>query len=142
MLIVNNIVLWLHCSDEPAGLIDYKFHCFNGEPKFILVCKGRENKIQMRDDFFDAEWNHLDVKRPGHENSATPIPKPECLEELLNLSRTLAKDIPFVRVDFYIVKGKIYFGEMTFFPAAAIKPFEPESWDDTFGSWLTLPSVN
>ena len=122
------------------SLIDYKVHVFNGTPKFILVCKGRENKTTMTDDFFDTDWNLMRCNRPGHQKSETPIPKPEKLSEMLDLSIKLAENIPFVRVDFYIVNNQIFFGEMTFFPAGGVKPFIPESWDSVFGSWLQLPS--
>ncbi len=122
------------------SLIDYKVHVFNGTPKFILVCKGRENKTTMTDDFFDINWELMKCNRPGHKNSPTPIPKPEKLLEMLELAKKLADNIPFVRVDFYIVNNQIFFGEMTFFPAGGVKPFIPESWDSVFGSWLQLPS--
>ena len=123
-----------------VSLIDYKVHVFNGIPKFILVCKGRENKSTMTDDFFDSNWNLMKCNRPGHQNSENPIPKPEKLLEMLELAKKLANNIPFVRVDFYIVNNQIYFGEMTFFPAGGVKPFIPESWDSVFGGWLQLPS--
>ncbi len=122
------------------SLIDYKVHVFNGIPKFVLVCKGRENKSTMTDDFFDTNWNLMKCNRPGHRNSEKPIPKPEKLLEMLELAKKLANNIPFVRVDFYLVNNQIFFGEMTFFPAGGVKPFIPESWDSVFGSWLQLPS--
>ena len=122
------------------SLIDYKVHVFNGIPMFVLVCKGRENKSTMTDDFFDTNWNLMKCNRPGHQNSENPVPKPEKLLEMLKLAKKLAENIPFVRVDFYIVNNQIFFGEMTFFPAGGVKPFIPESWDSVFGSWLQLPS--
>ena len=130
---------WLEDNDS-ASLIDYKVHVFNGVPRFILVCQGREDKSSMRDDFYDVEWNLMKCRRPGHPNSETPMPKPSRLKEMLELSKILAGSIPFVRADFYIVNGNLYFGEMTFFPASGVKPFEPDCWDLTFGNWLTLPA--
>ena len=58
---------------------------------------------------------------------------------MIELAETLSKDIPFVRVDFYEVKGKIYFSELTFFPGSGFDEFSPEEWDYTMGSWLVLP---
>lgn len=127
-------------SDDRADLCDYKVHCFNGEPKLILVCKDRYAASGLTEDFFTEEWEHLGVRRPAHPNSKQPIEKPEELAELLELSRRLAEGIPFVRVDFYISQHKIYFGELTFFPASGMTPFVPESFDQLFGSWLQLPS--
>lgn len=126
-------------NSEAGGLTDYKIHCFNGVPRFILVCRDRFAKSGLTEDFFTPGWEHMNVKRPKIPNAATPAPKPEKLDEMLSLAEKLAKDIPFVRVDFYFVDGKIYFSELTFFPAAGFAPFEPEEWDKTFGDWLVLP---
>lgn len=127
-------------SDDGAELADYKVHCFNGEPRLILVCKDRHADSGLTEDFFTSEWRHLGVRRPEHPNAKQPIEKPEELDRLLELSRELANGIPFVRVDFYISQHKIYFGELTFFPASGMTPFVPESFDRLFGSWLQLPS--
>ena len=124
---------------ESITLQDYKFHCFYGEPRFILVCKDRFEDTGITEDFFDCKWNHLPVKRPGIDWSKTEIQAPEHLEQMLEISRKLSEGIPFVRVDLYSINNKIYFGEMTFFPSGGKTPFEPESWDTTFGNWLKLP---
>lgn len=123
-------------------LSDYKVHLFNGSPRFILVCKNRFSGNGMTEDFFDVEWNHLDIRREQHGNSTIPIEKPGEMDEILELAKKLSQDIPFVRSDFYIVNGKVYFGEMTFFPASGFSPFVPSEWDLTFGNWLTLPNEN
>lgn len=124
-------------DDSRKDLSDYKVHVFNGEPRAVLVCSDRYSSLT--EDFYSETWEHFDVRRPTHPNADTPAPKPEQLPELLRLARLLAEDIPFARADFYIVNGKIYFGELTFYPASGLTPFVPESWDETFGSWLSLP---
>lgn len=121
---------------------DYKFHCFNGEPKFILVCRNRFGKGGMTEDFFTTEWERIPVARPDHPNSAEPVEKTELLDEMLRISRTLSAGIPFVRVDLYAANGQIYFGELTFFPASGAKPFLPETYDRIFGDMLELPARN
>lgn len=126
-------------SNNGNELCDYKIHCFNGEPKLILVCKDRFSKNGMTEDFFTSNWVHLDVCRPGHANSSVPIPAPQQLPTLLEISRKLSRDIPFVRVDLYITQNKIFFGELTFFPASGMTPFIPDFYDYLFGSWLKLP---
>ena len=123
----------------PEGLTDYKVHCFDGVPKFILVCKDRFIESGLTEDFYSVDWEKMPVKRPKQEFSKTPIEKPKELEEILRLSKILSRNIPFLRVDFYIVEGKIYFSELTFFPASGFEKYEPENWDETFGSWLNLP---
>ena len=128
-------------SEDEATPADYKVHNFNGEPKIILVCKGRYEDQGLTEDFYDCEWNHLDVKRPHIPNAKEPIPKPDLLEELLEVSRKLSQGIPFVRTDFYLIKGKLLFGEMTFYPASGFETFEPKSFDRILGDYLSLPKI-
>ena len=120
-------------------LEDYKIHNFNGEAKFVLVCRDRFSDTGLTEDFFTPQWEHLPVKRPKLANASVPIPRPEHLEQMLEFSKILSKDIPFVRTDFYVIEGKVYFGEITFFPASGMATFHPARWDATFGSWLKLP---
>lgn len=134
----KKILAEAYLSDgQNADLPDYKFHCFNGEPKVVLVCRDRYSL--MTEDFFTPDWQHLDMKRPNHPIAKTPIPAPSRLEEMCRLARQLSKDVPFLRVDFYEVNGVVYFGELTFFPASGFGIFEPPQWDRTLGDWLTLP---
>ncbi len=128
-----------YMEDASGELSDYKVHNFNGEPGVILVCRGRFEKDGMTEDFFDTEWNHLDVRRPDSRNSSGEVPKPEQLREILALSRKLAASIAFCRTDFYIIEGRVYFGEITFFPASGFKRFIPEKYDRIFGDRLELP---
>lgn len=139
--IPRKIVCEAFMTDEGHELADFKIHNFNGEPKFILVCRDRFSDTGLTEDFFTPLWEHMPMKRPSTPNTAQPIPKPEQLEQMLEFSRILSRDIPFVRTDFYVIEGKVYFGEITFFPASGMAPFEPESWDETLGSWLTLPPL-
>lgn len=127
-----------YINDESGGLIDYKVHCFNGEPKFVLVCQERFSKTGLKEDFYDLSWKIMDVKRPNVEHG-TPISKPTSFDKMLELSRTLSKDIQFLRVDFYYTNGKILFGELTLFPASGFQRFVPEYYDRLFGDWIELP---
>ncbi len=120
-------------------LEDYKIHNFNGEAKFVLVCRDRFSETGLTEDFFTPQWEHMPVKRPKLANASVPIPRPEQLEQMLGFSKILSKDIPFVRTDFYVIEGKVYFGEITFFPASGMAEFDPPVWDAKFGSWLKLP---
>ena len=127
-------------EDTHGGdLADYKIHCFNGVPKVILVCKDRFTEHGLTEDFFSDKWEHLDVKRPHHPQAGHDIDTPAELQEMLRCASELAKDIPFVRVDFYTANNKVYFGELTFFPAGGMVKFEPEEWDYKLGSWTKLP---
>ena len=91
-------------------------------------------------DFFDAEYNHFDMCLLGYHCADVPPEKPRCYEQMKVLASQLAQGIPEVRVDFYEVDGNIYFGELTFFSAGGIIPFDPECWDEIFGQWLQLPN--
>lgn len=126
-------------SDDGNELADYKIYNFNCVQKVVLVCRDRFKKTGMTEDFFDNRWNHLDVMRINHSNSSETIPKPIRLDEMLELSEKLSKSIPFVRTDFYEVDGKVYFGEMTFYPASGFEKFIPDEYDDLFGEWLKIP---
>ncbi len=120
-------------------LRDYKYFCFNGEPKAIFIAADRQNKEKETTfDFFDIEGKHMAV-RNGHPNAENPPALPGNFEKMKELASKLSKDIPHVRVDFYEVDGKIYFGELTFFHYSGMVPFEPGEWDYTFGSWIRLP---
>ena len=125
-------------SDE-GGLTDYKIHCFGGEPKIVLVCKDRFIESGLTEDFFTPEWKHLDLRRPTHPNALHEIEKPDELAEMLELAKILSAGIPFLRVDFYIVEHRVYFSELTFFPASGFEKFVPEEWDAVLGSYLQLP---
>lgn len=125
---------------ESGDLFDYKIHCFNGEPKVILVCSER-HKSGLKEDWFTTNWEHLPIRRPTHCNNINTPKKPLCLNKMLELAKTLAKDIPFSRIDFYFAGGKIYFGEITFFPASGYTAFIPDEYDRIMGDWIKLPTT-
>ena len=122
-------------------LMDYKVHNFNGIPKLILLCQSRFSKGGLREDFYSTDWEHLDICRPGHPNADERVLKPAKLNEILELSAKIAKGMPFVRTDFYIINGKVFFGEVTYSPAGGMTPFIPEEWDKVLGDWIILPDA-
>lgn len=118
-------------------LRDYKFFTFDGEVKALFIATERGSNEETKFDFFDADGKLLPFTN-GHPH-ATPTPAlPVCFEKMKELASMLGKDIPHVRVDFYEVNGKVYFGEMTFFHWSGLVPFVPEQWDYTFGNWIKL----
>lgn len=135
------IIAEQYMEDTKTGeLRDYKFFCFDGEVKALFIAgdrmvKGEETKF----DFFDENYNHLPFTN-GHPNAKILPEKPVCFEEMKQLAAKLSKGYPHIRVDFYEVDGKVYFGEMTFFHWSGMTPFVPEEWDYTFGSWIKLPN--
>ena len=127
---------------EDAGssdLKDYKFMCFNGRVRCSFVCSDRFSGKGLHVTFFDREWNVMPFER-SYPSVKEGIEKPKSYEKMVYLAEILSADIPFVRVDFYEINGKIYFGELTFFPGDGFEAFQPEEWDYTLGSWLDLPT--
>lgn len=125
-------------DESGTELKDYKFFCFNGKCKMLFIATDRP--YDTRFDFYDTEFNHLPFMQ-GHPLATKEIKKPRGFEEMVRLSEVLSKDIPHVRVDFYDINGKIYFGELTFFHFSGNVPFEPDEWDYKVGEWLELPKV-
>lgn len=121
-----------------AELRDYKFYCFDGEVKSVMIATGRQNADGVHTDFFDENFVHFSLTH-GHPNADTPPDKPANFEKMKELAGVLSKGIPHLRVDFYDVNGKIYFGELTFSSSGGMMPFDPPKWDTVFGSWLKLP---
>lgn len=138
--IPRKIVAEKFLKSDSGGLTDYKIHCFNGVPKFILVCCDRFAESGLTEDFYTLEWERMNIKRPDIPNKVTQMPKPENLDVMLKLAEELSKNIPFIRVDFYSVEGKIYFSELTLYPASGFSGYDPPEWDKVFGEWLTLPA--
>lgn len=116
----------IYCEEylEAAETLkDYKIHCINGQPSFILVCSGRDEAF-IKLDIFDLEWNSLDAVQPfnGQIPGNGNVPKPQNLERMIQIARILSEEFDFVRVDLYEVNGKVFFGELTFTPANGIFP--------------------
>lgn len=125
---------------ETKELRDYKFFCFNGQVRAMFIATDRQDSsTDTKFDFFDMKGNHLPFTN-GHPN-AQPCPQlPVNFNRMQELAEVLSKDIPHVRVDFYEVNKKIYFGEITFFHWSGLKPFDPPEWDRIFGEWIDLPN--
>lgn len=123
-------------------LKDYKIMCFDGIPKMVLVVSNRNNEnSEVFMNFYDTDWNKLPLKRANKSSSSAPHDTPTKLRDMLELAKQLSNGFPFLRVDFYEVNERIYFGELTFFPASGMEKFEPEEWDCTLGSWLNISKV-
>lgn len=122
---------------EKGDLWDYKFYCFNGEPKLMYISHGRQVDTTYLD-FYDMDFEKQDISRPGFSASEKKINKPEQWELMKELSRKLSAGWPHLRVDFYCIEGELYLGELTFFTGGGMKPFYPESWDYKLGSYIEL----
>ena len=124
---------------ESNHLTDYKFMCFGGKVKCEFICVDRFEKTGIRINFYDPEWNLLPFTR-HYPSTKKEVPPPVNLKKMIELAEILSEGIPFVRVDFYESDGRIYFGEMTFYPGSGFEEFTPFRWDRTLGDWIELPS--
>lgn len=121
----------------PHDLIDYKYLCFDGKPLCCMVVSNRRTNKSY--DFFDNEWNHLPIRLANFPNAKVKPAKPQNHEAMLSLAAEIAKGHPHLRVDFYDVEGKVYFGEITFFTLSGYNTINPEEWDTKLGSYIHLP---
>ena len=127
-------------QNEAEGLTDYKFYCFNGEPKFLYVSQGLQNHATASISFLTPDWKFAPYERSDYKPLAELPRKPECLDQMLDISRKLSREIPFVRVDLYEINGKIYFSELTFYPCGGLMPFKDPAHDLEIGQMLELPN--
>ena len=129
---------YMKCSDSPF-LKDYKFFCFNGKVKFLYLSEGLENHNIARISYVTLDWKQADFYREDYKTFNKMPPKPINFDKMIKFAEIFSKDIPFLRVDFYEVNGKIYFGELTFYTGSGFTKFEPENADIKIGNLLKLP---
>lgn len=125
-------------------LIDYKFHCLNGKPEFVLTCSNRKSNgdraMQVTLDLFDMTWNPIpEIRSAGLEVPGEgKLPKPANFNEMVRIAKILSEDFKFVRVDLYEIEGKVFFGEMTFSPAHCVFPYFSSEFDKEMGKLLQI----
>ena len=119
-------------------LKDYKFFCFNGKCKIFKIDFDRFTNHGAN--YYDARTKELlkfgeKVCMPNFEKS---LEIPAQIDEMICLAEKLSRDISFLRVDFYVVNNRIYFGELTFYPASGFGEFIPNEWDEKLGDMIRL----
>ena len=112
---------------------DYKFFCYNGDPKCVMVCTERGKNYKAT--FFDKKWVKLNYST---HPSSKEILKPKNFEKMWKIAGEISKNFKFVRVDLYNLNGKIYFGELTFSPAAGFSDTYTKEADRVLGDYLEL----
>ncbi len=114
---------------------DFKFFCYHGRVEFIQVDFDRYT--DQKRNFYDRSFNKVDM-RLLHDNYQGDVDKPEKLNKAVEIAEKLSSDFNFIRVDLYLMKQRVYFGEMTNFPGNGFEPFIPDHYDLLFGSLLKL----
>lgn len=128
-------------EESGEGLIDYKFYCFHGEPKFLYVSAGLEDHATARISFYNMDFSEAAFQRSDFKHF-DKIPKiPKRFSEMVQIARILSENIPFVRIDLYETDGKVYFSEITFSPCGGMMPFEPKEYDAVLGQYIDLRKV-
>lgn len=129
-----------YLEDIQGGeLRDYKIYCFHGIPLFCQVISDRQTNKTI--DFFDMNWNYqrfTGLSVPFVDHGIPDIPVPFNFSKMKDIAKRLSENSLFLRVDFYEVKGKLYFGEITFYPASGFGEFDPKEWNKKLGKLLSI----
>lgn len=136
--IEHKIMAEKYMSDETqddSGLNDYKFFCFHGVPKFVLIVSNRGKGTCY--DFFDMDLNRLTLTYGEHKNENLVIDRDK-FNEMAQIAAKMSEGIKFVRLDLFMVNGQVYFGEYTFFDGGGFQWYQPEEWEYTLGEWIDL----
>jgi hypothetical protein len=132
------IIAEKYMEDESGWqLKDYKVFCFNGEPQFVEVDYDRY--VGHKLNVYSLDWKFLDFYMTSPNDSSVIIPKPKCLNKMIDFAKTLSSGLVHIRVDFYSIGEKLYFGELTFTPGSGLINFHPAEYDALLGSKLLLP---
>ncbi|SHK85119.1 TupA-like ATPgrasp [Fibrobacter intestinalis] len=131
---------------EDSGKVvpeDYKVYCFNGISRYVVVFHNRFAPGKaLSETVYDCDWNAQGISLDSHFQISDCLePKPGCLEEMLRCAGELAKGKAQSRIDFYIVDGKLYFGEITLYTASGLQKMIPKSLDETLGSLIELGAL-
>jgi len=118
-------------------LQDYKFMCFNGEPKIMYITNKGEKTYE---NYYDMDFAPLNISH-GYDRYLPEYSKPSSFDEMKELSRKLSEGVPFIRIDFYEIDNHPYFGEFTFYDWGGVVPFVSNYWEKVLGGWLSLPKI-
>lgn len=118
---------------------DYKFYCFSGEPKFLYVSQGLVSDHSLLVDFFDLKWNKMPFRRMDYLPFEKNPQKPSKFNDMIDICKILCKEKFFIRVDLFEVDKRVYFSELTLYPASGYMPIEPINYDNILGTFIKLP---
>lgn len=137
--IPTRIIAEKYLEDESGELRDYKFYCFNGEPKVMLLASDRFSAHNFN--YYDMDFNQLPIHSAVGGKADIEFDRPARFEEMKELARKLSKDFAHVRVDLYYAENKIYFGELTLYDSSGYDNLSSDEEDLRWGSWLNLPQI-
>lgn len=139
----RKVICEKYMVDESGdGLRDYKVLCFNGKARLVEFHQGRFTDHQTQD-FYTSDWRLTNISQSGFAEASEdrePAPAPSTLQEMIQLSEILAKDLIHVRIDWYSVNGRLYFGEITFYDGSGFDKFDKMDYDLELGRMIELPT--
>lgn len=138
-LIKPCVIIEEYMENFSGELSDYKFLCFNGKPYYCWVDVGRYS--DHRRNVYDVEWNLQSWQQHTYKNTDTPLSKPENFDKMVELATILCEGFEHVRVDFYNIKGKIMFGEMTFSNGSGRELIHPTEMNVELGNLINIESI-
>ena len=136
-MIINKLRFYVD-NNAKEDLSDYKFYCFNGVPKVLMIASNRFTSHNFN--YFDMDFNPLPIESvEGKPVDNKLMERPKSFEEMKRIARALSRDKSHLRVDLYEVAGKVFFGELTFFDSSGFDNLNSDEVDIEWGSWITLP---
>lgn len=123
-------------SNSDGSIDDYKFMCFGGKFRCLWVDKGRYSDHHRG--FWDENLNFLEGVYSDHDTFSVPPSLPDNMNEMVRIAEKLSEDFPYARIDLYNIKGRIVFGEITFYPWSGYVQFHPDSFDYRLGSYFKI----
>lgn len=133
----RRIIAEQYMEDDSGELRDYKFYCFNGVPKVMLVASNRFTNHNFN--YFDMDFNVLPITSAMGAQSDVKMERPEGFEEMKEVATKLSRNFAHVRVDLYSSGGKVLFGELTLYDSSGYDDLNSKEWNKRFGDWITLP---
>lgn len=120
-------------------LFDYKIFCFNGNPYYVYAATEHFNKNNYPITFYNLSWEKMNIKYGEHETA--DIPKPKHLKEMIEISKVLSQEFPFIRVDFFDTEDKLWVAELTLYPGGGFTPYYPKTFNESLGNLFKLPTA-
>lgn len=133
---------YLESDGLNTGLTDYKFYCFNGDPRLLYISQGLEDHETAHISFLTLDWQFAPFARNDYRPFNELPKKPMTFDKMIEIAKKLSAGIPFVRIDLYEINGKPRFSEITLTPSSGFMPFEPKEWDLRVGALINLDDIS
>jgi len=138
--VVPNVIAEEYLEAKDGQLLDYQLHVFNGLTKLIYVIIDRFKS--RKKNIYNIHWELQKFQHSRPYDEKIKLETPKNLDKMIEIAEILAANIPYLRVDFYDIDGKLYIGELTFFPSGGFGKLIPFEYDELLGSWISLPNFS